>query len=55
LLIGWIMAALTEKEQALHDILAKCLVVYRNPQAGCGRFRKIKWASASGAIRLGLD
>jgi uncharacterized RDD family membrane protein YckC len=25
--IGYLMAAFTEKKQALHDILAKCLVV----------------------------
>ena len=27
LLIGYIMAAFTERKQALHDIIAQCLVV----------------------------
>lgn len=31
LLIGFIMAAFTEKKQTLHDILAGCLVIKRNP------------------------
>lgn len=31
LLIGYLMAAFTEKKQALHDILAGCLVVRRKP------------------------
>jgi len=29
LLIGYIMAGFTEKKQALHDIMANCLVVKR--------------------------
>ncbi len=29
--IGYIMAAFTKKKQALHDIIAKCLVVRRSP------------------------
>jgi uncharacterized RDD family membrane protein YckC len=40
LLIGWIMAAFTEKKQALHDILSGCLVVYRNPPSGLRAFQK---------------
>jgi uncharacterized RDD family membrane protein YckC len=40
LLIGWIIAAFTEKKQALHDILANCLVVYRNPPSGLRAFQK---------------
>lgn len=29
--IGYIMAAFTEKKQALHDMLAGCLVIYEDP------------------------
>ena len=29
--IGYIMAAFTEKKQALHDMLAGCLVIYDDP------------------------
>jgi uncharacterized RDD family membrane protein YckC len=40
LLIGFFMAAFTERKQALHDILASCLVVYRDPPSGLRAFRK---------------
>jgi uncharacterized RDD family membrane protein YckC len=32
LYIGFIMAAFTERRQALHDLMAECLVVSNNPQ-----------------------
>jgi uncharacterized RDD family membrane protein YckC len=38
--IGFVMAAFTERKQALHDILASCLVVYREPPGGLRAFRK---------------
>jgi uncharacterized RDD family membrane protein YckC len=40
MLIGFFMAAFTERKQALHDILANCLVVYRDPPGGLRAFRK---------------
>jgi uncharacterized RDD family membrane protein YckC len=39
-LIGWFMVAFTSKKQALHDILASCLVVYRDPPSGLRAFQK---------------
>ena len=35
--IGFIMAGFTEKKQALHDILAGCLVLRRHPAARASR------------------
>jgi uncharacterized RDD family membrane protein YckC len=40
LLFGFVMAAFTEKKQALHDMLANCLVVYRDPPGGLRAFSK---------------
>ncbi len=37
LYIGFIMAAFTERKQALHDILAGCLVLDRSPEKIYGR------------------
>ena len=35
--IGYIMAGFTEKKQALHDMLAGCLVIYDDPLANLKR------------------
>jgi uncharacterized RDD family membrane protein YckC len=43
-LAGWIMAAFTPQKQALHDILASCLVVYREPLPGLQAFQKSQTA-----------
>jgi uncharacterized RDD family membrane protein YckC len=37
---GFIMAAFTERTQTLHDILASCLVVYREPPSGLRAFQR---------------
>ena len=33
--IGYIMAGFTEKKQALHDMIASCLVLQKNLKARC--------------------
>jgi hypothetical protein len=40
MLIGFFMAAFTERKQALPDILASCLVGYRDPPSGLPAFQK---------------
>jgi uncharacterized RDD family membrane protein YckC len=40
IMIGFLMAAFTERKQALHDIVAGCFVVYRDPPSGLRAFQR---------------